>query len=44
MFDNIYLIKTNSKEENIKKKITLNGSDLADICPEISCLKLVQFD
>ena len=41
---NVALIKTNFKEENMKKNITLNGSDFAEICPEISCLKLVQFD
>ena len=44
MFNQIYHIKTNFKEENMKKNITLNGSDFAEICPEISCLKLVQFD
>ena len=44
MFNQIYLIKTKFKEENMKKNITLNGSEFAEICPEISCLKLVQFD
>ena len=44
MFNQIYHIKTNFKEENMKKNITLNGSEFAEICPEISCLKLVQFD